>query len=47
MSWNYLPELEEAFSRNSYSDILQLARSRSRHIATMFYYRDKEHNVFL
>lgn len=42
MSWNYLPELEEAFSRNSYSDILQLARSRSRHIAAMFYFRDRE-----
>lgn len=42
MSWNYLPELEEAFSRNSFSDILQLARSRSRHIAAMFYFRDRE-----
>ena len=42
MSWNYLPELEEAFSRNSYSDILQLAQSRSRHIAAMFYFRDRE-----
>ena len=42
MSWNYLPELAEAFSRSSFSDITRLEQLRSSRIAALFYFRDKE-----
>lgn len=42
MSWNYLPELEEAFLHRDFSVIIRLEQSRSSHIAALFCFSGKE-----
>ena len=42
MSWNYLPELEEAFLHRDFSAIIRLEQSRSIHIAALFCFSGKE-----